>query len=45
MQTIHPIRYDSAELLAIRERVKHDNRCKILLLTAWKIIKRLRLNK
>ena len=45
VQTVHPIRYDSAELLAIRERVKHDNRLKILPLNACKIIRRLRLNK
>ena len=45
VQTVHPRGYDSAELLAIRERVKHDNRLKILLLNACKIIRRLRLNK
>ena len=45
VQTVHPIRYDSAELLAIRERVQHDKRLKILLLSACNIIRRLRLNK
>ena len=45
VQTVHPIRYNNAELQAIRERVKHDNRLKILPLNAYKIIRRLRLNK
>ena len=45
VQTVHPIRYDNADLLAIRERVKHDKRLKILPLNACKIVRRLRLNK
>ena len=38
VQKDHPIRYDRSELLVIKDKVKHDNRLKILLLDACKIL-------
>ena len=43
VQKDHLIRYDRSELLVIKDKVKHDNRLKILLLDACKIIRRLKL--
>ena len=45
VQKDHPIRYDRSELLVIKDTVKNDNRLKILLLGACKIIRRLKLNR
>ena len=45
VETVQPIRYDSAELLTITERDTCDTRLNIILLNVCKIIRRLRLNK
>ena len=45
VQKDDPIRYDRSELVAIKDKVKHDNRLKILLLDACKIIRKLKLNR
>ena len=45
VQKDHSIRYDRSQLLTIKDKVKQDNRLKILLLDVCKIIRRLKLNR
>ena len=45
VQKDNPVRYGISELLAVKDKVKQDNRPKILLLDTCKIIRRLKLNR
>ena len=45
VQKDHPIRYDRSELLSIKDKIKHDNKLKILLLDACKLFRKLKLNR